>query len=177
MILQELLRNIVLYRGVVKPVLQAWKESLFLRYIRLTPQLVIKNHIQEAVSLEAVSHAFLTGTLTIPFYIVAVVESIILNQAKQRTISATVGNDKCTVLMGGGVAEKAVTSSITDYFCYSLGMDKFSPVRTIQRDLTTGFIIENLYLYLSETHEERELLGGFSLSHEGNPLLYLTERR
>jgi len=174
MFLQELLRNIVTYKGVIKPYIAVWKEALVLRYGTTSTQVVINNKAVTASIVEAISISHITGTLTIPTHMMSFSRR---DLSKEGRTMALVGNNICTVLIKNEVGEYAVSTGKT----LSLNNEIFSGEAIVSNDSsrnsTIGFTIEKQYLFLlPETHGKRELLGGFSLSHEGNSFLHLSER-
>ena len=176
MILQELLRNIVTYKEVIKPYIDIWKEAIELRYGFFNTHISTTNSRNEVVKasvLEAISVSKITGTRTIQTLESLSQEHYLGKQTKEKINSATVGNNIVTMLMGDSVCDDVVMTSRTISFTTEICLGEARKKDVTRGGVTTGFIFEKHKI----THEERELLGGFSLSHERHSLLYISERR
>jgi len=191
MILQEFIRNFILYREVVRPVLSSWKDSLAGGYYKeiagnTSSELVFALHNimmcgdgeelgwdisddYEAISLTGVS-----GTRTITD------KHIIIQNRSEAEIfweTASVSKKISIMLTKAEIDEEIEGIGKTNNLTYAsseknviLGMDKFTTT-------TTGFESKQIKSFLiSETHEKREYLGEFSLTHEETPLFAISER-
>ena len=162
MILQDLIRNIVLYKGFINPFLQS-----VIDYV-LQLKSVSKASHDEGLAFKSVkideiqSLVRLTGTHTIPG---GKVIGLAAEDRAQTLYSAANGNVTVTLLV-----DESLDVSAQTYLQASFAARDSFQSRTIPMGkVTTGFFIENTYFVLSrETHEKREYLGEFSLSHEEN---------
>ena len=188
MILQELIRNIVVYKGVIKPVLLLWKESLLVRYNSLAQSGFYKKGASEFTKtkmvapnmsiLKIISLSNITGTRTIPLQRKITKDNFSLLLSKRIFKSALTGSSVSSVLIDTRMDEDIAATSKT-IFQSQIARLSFLPQVSKQKSIsTTGFTIETTYYFsFRKTHEERELLGGFSLTHERNQLMSTLERR
>lgn len=181
MILQELLRSTVLYKGVVRPLVQTWTDSVVSRYSKqnlLLPyqtaslssfddSLPLKEAVVDETSMMlgmSLSLSEITGTRTIS-------SQIAFSNSKQ-----AISNNRDVMLVCGPINERIAELGKTHYRAYPEYVDLRSGSSSLVVGSTTGYYTEQIYFYLiSETHERREYLGEFSLTHEENHLLYLKE--
>ena len=190
MILQDLIRNYVLYRGVLKPLLVSWKEALSAGYQReivggtsFLPFLALNRReslgdgeemgwdISDEYDLSLL--AKISGTRTITDYIKHSMRGFEVFYQRGASLGASLsGNSECIVLRGSMIEDNAVsitkTSSQTSISTEDFGDSATS--HTINK--TTGYDKQQINSFLFETHEKREYLGEFSLTHEETPLLY-----
>ncbi|HSX08583.1 MAG TPA: hypothetical protein VLF93_00335 [Candidatus Saccharimonadales bacterium] len=168
MILQELIRNIVMYNGVINPVLQSVKESIlsFISAARREQALGVTSQGYSSQKLELYTHELLSGTRTIPNREVIIIDSFREVKKVLLDMPKIDSNTIFSMLMGEEIEEPSKTSSAT----MSVGA-------VLEDRKTTGFLTEYTLIYFSrETHEGREYLGEFSLSHEENQLNSPIER-
>jgi len=193
MILQDLLRNIVLYKGVIRPVLQSWKESLVAVYLK-PPYLSVYHRTSFPLS-EAGEDRFragansqysfiystfslseLSGTRTISYADLISINNSTIKREERASKSALTSNNLLTVLTTGLVVEDTVAIGKTHLRSHVSSTGLLSKSLSQSRNATTGYTYRETYFFLSlETHEKREYLGEFSLTHEETPLLYLKE--
>jgi hypothetical protein len=169
MILQEIIRNIVLYNGLVEPWLRLVKETIFSQNDGILPF--------EANSLNKISlfpRIALTGTHTITE------KNVVLSSYFEREIphvtkiSASTGNTFVSLL----VTESIVELGRSNFSMNTSNINFLNDSHSVLSTITTGFFIENTQLFFShETHEKREYLGEFSLPHEEILLNSFIERR
>lgn len=184
MILQELLRNIVLYRGVFTPLFISWKEYL------LSASLGKYKFLEDASALQPFTKPF--QTLFLPIAKNTMSQKNVLSFLKERVETHTItfakafsieylpsetiitamklamdSNSFISVLMGSSDGKYAVTTTKTEVSLFGSSSN-----------ITTGFVFEKIGSFLfHETHERREYLGEFSLLHEEIHLLYPKGRR
>jgi hypothetical protein len=184
MILQDLIRNVFLYKGVIKPFLKSWKENLIAPSsaslslfennlasfgILKTFQGPFPSRIEAAIAKKAVSAEFNSrlGTHTI-----VITKAISLQYLSSEIVIrimevVTNGSTIITMLMNDEVHKQVVTATKT-----------MTEQLTKDKNLTTGFANLTISSFLfHETHEKREYLGEFSLHHEEALLMYQKGRR
>ncbi len=186
MLLQELLKNIILYKGIVKPIMQSWSDGLIVEYtnqLYLLGCLSILSSLNEAkmtsgmlgyeaksleISFEnAIAES--TGTRTISDF------STVSNTSQAGKFSlgkASFGNSLIAMLSNGQIDENAVKTGKTYLQTHPLLVIQLQSDSTKTISTTTGLLSNKLCFFLSrETHEKREYLGEFSLTHEETHLL------
>jgi hypothetical protein len=191
MILQDLIRNYILYRGVIRPILTAWKDSLTPSpYREIVPSLSpeLKLDINKAKELgggeelgwdisddyEAMSLTKVSGTHTITDHIVSSMsDSGPFYEAQNKRITALSSKIMHTVLIDSSSIN--CFDGIGQTHVYSLVLDAKTTELSVAKTqcLTTGFESKQINSFLFETHEKREYLGEFSLTHEETYLIYL----
>jgi len=191
MILQEFIRNYILYREVLKPILGSWKESLVLSYSKesfILSSTLFNLALNKGNTLgggeelgwdisdeyEAMAPTKTTGTNTITDYkdVLVMISDLFVRQ-EYFSETALVSKEVVIVLTNSTVNENAVdpgkTSSQT-----IISDTNFEVLRKSQtRVATTGCESKQINSFLFETHEKREYLGEFSLTHEETPLMYI----
>jgi len=191
MILQEFIRNYILYREVLKPILGSWKESLVLSYSKesfILSSTLFNLALNKGNTLgggeelgwdisdeyEAMAPTKTTGTNTITDYkdVLVMISDLFVRQ-EYFSETALVSKEVVIVLTNSMVNENAVdpgkTSSQT-----IISDTNFEVLRKSQtRVATTGCESKQINSFLFETHEKREYLGEFSLTHEETPLMYI----
>jgi hypothetical protein len=166
MILQDLIRNIVLYNGVIDPYLQYVKEYVFSLLNSSNRQ-----NINVADAFRAYSQrnrivfisSFVTGTHTTSY-----VEKTLLDD------SSTIHLEKCitlnyssNVMLTMPTDKGTVKSNKTQSQVNSSSIVYTQNQTGTYVESTTGSFNEKPNLFFShETHEKREYLGEFSLPHE-----------
>ncbi len=169
MILQEIIRNIFLYNGLIEPWLQLVKEALFSQNDGVLSF--------EANSLNKISlfpRVAQTGTHTITEKKIALSSYFERETFCITKKSASTGNTVISLLATENIVELGRNSFSTNISSMNFLNDSHSVMLTT----TTGFFIENTQLFFShETHEKREYLGEFSLLHEENLMNSFIERR
>jgi hypothetical protein len=187
MILQELIRNIVLYKGFIQPLLQTVKDNAVYIYtttsnkFAVSQLLVIKKKARigefEAISSYItvfVPLSVITGTPTLPSHHKLIQVDSNRDQIYETRSLSLDSNTTITMLISENVDMTAQTSSLS----VPTRTQFISSTLIINETLTTGFFVRHTILYFShETHEKREYLGEFSLPHEENRFNRLQERR
>ena len=187
MILQELIRNIVLYKGFIQPLIQAVKENAVHIYtstsnkFAVSQLLAIKKNARvgnyEAVSsyiMVSVPLALTTGTRTIPSRHKLIQTDSNRDQMYETRSSSLDSNTTITMLM----SESIDITTQTSLSSIPVRTQFISATLITNETVTTGFFTRHTLLYFShETHEKREYLGEFSLPHEENRFNSLQERR
>jgi hypothetical protein len=194
MILQELIRNFILYREVVRPMLASWKDSFAAGYYREIAS-ISSHELNMAINkvkalgdgeelgwdisdeYEATSVSQISGTRTItdslthPTYHFA-----IFNEAKMTFGSASVSKEIYIVLTSERLGNQAVKSGKTFTGEYISNSNVISLATLQNIYATTGYANQQINsILISETHEKREYLGEFSLTHEETPLMNFAE--
>src|SRR6266568_2711381 len=193
MILQELLRNIVLYKGVIRPVLQSWKESLVAVYLKppylSAYQRTSFSHFearedrfragantQNSLIYFTFSLPDQTGTRTISYADLISVNNSAIKREERVSKLALTSNILLTVLTDDLVDECAVRVGKTYLHSLLSSTELLNKSISQSRNVTTGCIYKETYFFLSlETHEKREYLGEFSLTHEETPKMHFKE--
>ena len=169
MILQEVIRNIVLYNAFIKPWLKSVSEYLLAGKSKVA--LYEANSFNKLLVFPLTT---VTGTHTIAYKEIVSQNFFERRNTAMTRDSALNGNGSIGVLM----EEDAVGSSKSGLSAESLRINFSASSYPITATATTGFIFENTYLFFShETHEQREYLGEFSLPHEENLFNSFIERR
>ena len=180
MILQELLRNIVLYRSLINPLLQLVKENMFtlwklpyapqesdLKLIKRQTWVEAKKNGEHISQVSDLSLFNISKTNTIPMQIYQCVnyKSRIVKEKEQYT--ATISRFDMFVLGNDRDSEWPMESTKTILSINVLCLNFLSLASGVLSGTTTGLTFEKCILYFShETHEKREYLGEFSLTHE-----------
>jgi hypothetical protein len=194
MILQELLRNYILYREVLRPLIKSWSASLTTVYPRhlslITSQKAsVASNLNLNVSdqasetrfntsiSESISLTKMTGTHTITSHEEYVMtEYELLYKLKNKNISALTGNRVHIVLRNDSSSELAAKTRKTRSQSLLSSIDNLNQKISKTVSATTGYESKQLNTFLSlETHEKREYLGEFSLTHEETPLLLISK--
>jgi len=193
MILQDLLRNIVLYKGIIRPYVQSWREYLLSAFalqnhqknVKYTPDYSFEAQ-QESLERNGItlilqgndysSLSNITGTRTISKNETDSTVDLCLHQPSHTIMSATISNNRPVVLVG---------SLVNDYIAVTgksfLSADTViaiipRPGSIITKALTTGFTFANICSFLFfETREKGGSLGERSLPHGETLLLYSKE--
>jgi hypothetical protein len=181
MILQELLKNIVFYKDLIKPILRTWTESLYASYSKSKYRYLHQNAKlnlpePERASNKAVSgkemvdsacslmNSEMTGTLTMSYF----------DATNQNEI--TIGNIAVSMLVQAMIYEYAVKSGKTRSRMCIANNKVISNTTVKTLESTTGYTKKEVNPFLiTKTHEEREYLGEFSLTHEEVRLSKLKE--
>ena len=189
MILQELIRNYVLYREVLKPLLVSWKDSLTTGYYKefaYNSSSGLLLALNKAKSLgdgeelgwdisdeyEAKSVTQITGTHTITvqrFLLQHEYDLVDQNEIRLKRNGAS--NYTHIVLGSTHVQEYVMKSSKTISALSSLALKLIPSGSSQGQFFTTGYESKQINSFLFETHEKREYLGEFSLTHEETPLM------
>lgn len=196
MILQDLIRNIVLYKGIIRPFLQSWKESLLLVTYRVSPSVAPVNTqtrkkrvMQPRVRrVNASSHLDkfiyrltkeITSLNTITAHKIVLSEDFSFSSLNISTEIVTLNSRSFTLLLeGNDLKEQAIMTSKTVVSATDSAVIFVSEKASNSTCSTTGFDTEKISSFLfHETHERREYLGEFSLPHEEIHLMYRKERR
>ena len=191
MILQELIRNFILYREVVKPMFVSWKDSFAASYSKeiagdSSSELIFAlqsikgggdgeelgwdiSDEYEEMSLTQVS-----GTRTIT-------DKHIIHQKMPEpenfNRTASVSRKISIVLKVPKASENIVDIVKTRIFTVTSSANKVILGTEEKTNATTGFESKQIKSFLiSETHEKREYLGEFSLTHEETQLFAFSER-
>jgi hypothetical protein len=190
MLLQELIRNFALYKGVMKPFIESWKDSLVTLYTKQNYQYAYqieempipkskKNrsrlsvYFKNALNISEFSLSDGTGTLTIAYVKSTNYDIFWLDGVENGREFAVTGNTVITMLIDGPCIDNLVISDKTLLFDTYTGTEYFHLSSLNTYSITTGFTTKNVCsMLISETHERREYLGEFLLPHEENPLLY-----
>src|SRR5258708_6944155 len=160
MILQELIRNIGLYKGVIKPFFNTWKEQLLLVSFLPQEQLVLSKRLadfqnQRGNSMKSAEQkefreadllATLTGTRTIPnkkMILDGVLRKI---EEEKHTYLATNGNVYLSMLMNDECVDNAAIEGKTKLTAENICVTMPDNVRSTRSISTTGFSIEKSYL-------------------------------
>jgi hypothetical protein len=189
MILQELLRNYIVYREVLKPLFESWKESFAVgQYKEVTgySSSELNLALNKAKTLrdgeefgwdisdeeDARSLSHITGTRTIASGNAVVWrDSDVFYEEGSSKILASAGRDAYVVLRYDQVSEYAVEIGKTYTHHFFLGTEFLMQNASKISGTTTGYESKQINFILSrETHEKREYLGEFSLTHEEIPL-------
>jgi hypothetical protein len=177
MILQDIIRNVVLYNGVIDPYLKSVKEyvlSLFISSYKQPGELLSYYHGYSTNKTVFFASDSFTGTLTIPNS-----ERLLLDNFKPvaKSLISTLkvsSNSLMSMLVSESVANSSKTYSVT----MSSRINSFTKDVVSGQEITTGSYFEYTSLFFScETHEKREYLGEFSLPHEENHFNSFIERR
>jgi hypothetical protein len=176
MILQDLLRNIVLYNGIFNPYLQSVKEYI-LTFLSLSykhqEELLLASEADLPHKLSILASLPATGTRTFSERELVISSQIVTENTIEKLHSLESGNQTITVLMNDGIDITGKTHSDNT----ELGIDISENVTFSSPSITTGSINEYIQLFFSsETHEKREYLGEFSLTHEEIHFNSLMER-
>lgn len=167
MILQELLRNIVLYRGVLKPFFHSWSDTISTHYLKRHSSVSslkissAKFEAKKVFLLVTLGNHETTGTCTMSYL-------SLRNVSKSKT-----GNDVGIPLVVIGAYENTVKTAKT--YSQSFLSESILPITVLTRknERTTGFATERSYTFLiTETHEKRESLGGFPLTRDETHLMF-----
>ncbi|HVA96369.1 MAG TPA: hypothetical protein VND99_01820 [Candidatus Acidoferrales bacterium] len=181
MILQELLRNIVLYKGVVKPLLQTWTDSLRGMYARqkyfASFSKALIDHSEAEIQPFIADWGYYTQPHKSKFSLSNTTGTHTMSYidliAKHKSLA---GNDFMVVLTDGLVDEGVERTSKTYYQTVATTGKLSVLISSFTACVTTGHLVEDIYAHLvPETHGKREYLGEFSLTHEETQLLYLKE--
>jgi len=193
MILQELIRNWILYREVLKPILGSWKDSLRAGYSKeifltssseLNLALINAKGIRDGGELgwdtsdeyHTSSLNRISGTHTITKYAAHPMHGTELLEWPTATCdSALISKGGCILLRGNLVDEKTANKGKTSSSISASYIDFSNLALEMTGDTTTGFESKQINTFLIETHEKREYLGEFSLTHEETPLMYQLE--
>ncbi len=190
MILQELIRNFILYRHVVRPILSSWKDSFMSGYYREVTgitstelALVLNNvrlmsdgeelgwDISDEYEAKSVTH--ISGSRTITNHKrLSMNEDDLFYEADVYFGSASLSKDDYVVLVDTRWYDRPVNSIKTDSATTILYAESITLGTQKTIVTTTGFANQQINSFLFETHEKREYLGEFSLTHEEIPLLY-----
>jgi len=169
MLLQEIIRNIFLYNGLIEPWIKSVKEDRTLRKKK-----VVYPEANSSIKVSLVPLISATGTRTITKRNIHSLYYFKTEKANMTENSASIGNNIISMLATENIAELGKNSFSTSVSSINLLNDSYSAMSVT----TTGFFIENTQLFFShETHEKREYLGEFSLLHEENLLNSFIERR
>jgi hypothetical protein len=191
MILQELIRNFILYREVVKPMLSSWRDSLTTGYYKgiagySSSELIFALHTISARDggeelgwdisddYEAMSLTQISGTRTITDKHI-----IFQDKAEARTSwhAALLSRKIPSMLTSAGSHEKTIDTGKTNSLSYEPSQEIIILATKRVKISTTGSESKQIKSFLiTETHEKREYLGEFSLTHEETPLYAFSER-
>lgn len=196
MILQELIRNYVLYREVLKPILTSWRDSLAASYyneINRMPLSELSFSINKAKVLvdggdgeelgwdisdeyEAMSINKISGSRTITKHIISSISSFdLLVNVENNYMRALPSKDMCIVLADDLMSKQAAMTSKTYNRDNLLSSNSLLLGTPEGISATTGYANQQINSFLFETHEKREYLGEFSLTHEETPLMVYQE--
>ena len=126
---------------------------------------------------EAMSLTHVSGTRTITTHeMISTTERGLLYKQKRKNVCALPGNYARIVLMGNQVDDCIAGIGKTSTQSLILPAKKESLNLAQTYSLTTGYESKQINFYLiSETHEKREYLGEFSLTHEETQLFSFKE--
>lgn len=192
MILQELIRNFILYREVVKPMVFSWKDSFTTKYQRE----IAGNQSFELISAlqtikargggeelgwdisddyERMAVAKTAGTHTITDK-----HRVLYNKSEAGVFweTASISKKMSILLRDNRMSEKAAKiGKMIQATFVSTGHVVILATKELT-STTTGFESKQIKsLLITEIHEKREYLGEFSLPHEETPLMTYLEGR
>lgn len=191
MFLQDLIRNVVIYKGVMRPFIESWREHLMTAYMKQNPHYAYQIsdfplpkpkkqkprfslYCNTDLKLSKVSLFEQSGTRTITNMRLLANDNFNIYQGKASHRYNATSNNIITVLTDAVYDEDIVLSNKTEHI-YAQTTTDFVILSSLHTySATTGFTRKNINTFLSlETHEKREYLGEFSLTHEETPLMYL----
>lgn len=173
MILQELIRNIVLYNEFIKPYIRSVKDHV-LSFDRFSYRRTLQNFAKHQLYLPQKtafsSFSAMTGTQNIS------TEKCIVSDQIKDIDRDTQRNSSSIISML--IQKKVVILGKTHFSTECTSLDAVEKQTITVSKTTTGLIIAYTQIFFSrETHEKREYLGEFSLPHEENRFTSLYERR